>query len=71
MCEGGECKIRDAQKLNKIVLWVATLLIIGFIAFPYINLPSHTSSYNKITGEFNEIKKQKFCCFHINIPPRK
>ena len=54
MCEGGECKISGAQKLNKIVLWVATLLIIGFIAFPYINLPSHISSYNKITGEFEE-----------------
>jgi copper chaperone CopZ len=36
------------------VLWVATLLIIGFIAFPYINLPSHTSSHNQIPGEFEE-----------------
>lgn len=37
LCEDGSCKIKSAGKWNKITLWIATILIIGFIVFPYIN----------------------------------
>ena len=35
-CEDGTCRIQKAPKWNKIVLWLATVFIILFLAFPYL-----------------------------------
>ncbi len=39
-CEDGTCKIESAGKWNKILLWVAALVAVFFLSFPYLNINS-------------------------------
>ncbi len=55
-CEDGTCKIHKASKWNKIVLWIATILIVFFMGFPYLIGALNTSSGNDETnGEIAEV----------------
>jgi copper chaperone CopZ len=55
-CEDGTCKIHKASKWNKIVLWIATVLVVFFLAFPYLIGALNTSSGNDETnGEISEV----------------
>ncbi len=55
-CEDGTCKIHKASKWNKIALWVATVLIMLFIAFPYFFGALKTDSGdNQMNGEISEV----------------
>lgn len=38
VCEDGTCKIEGASKWNKIALWIATVFVVFFISFPYLDL---------------------------------
>lgn len=54
-CEDGTCKIHKASKWNKIVLWIATILVVFFLAFPYFVGSLDTSSEDsQISGEISE-----------------
>ena len=35
-CEDGSCIIASAGKWNKVSVWIAVLIVAGFIAFPYL-----------------------------------
>lgn len=34
-CEGGACQVRGASRASKIMLWIVTIAVIAFAAFPY------------------------------------
>jgi mercuric ion transport protein len=34
-CEGGACQVRSASRASKIMLWIVTITVIAFAAFPY------------------------------------
>lgn len=40
MCEDGSCKIESAGKWNKISVWLATVVAVLALAFPYFNIAS-------------------------------
>ncbi len=40
VCADGSCEVRGAGKWSKISLWFVTVLVIFFVAFPYINWSS-------------------------------
>ncbi len=55
-CEDGTCKIRRAPKWNKIALWVVTILVVFFLAFPYLVSGLNTNSANnQMNGEISEV----------------
>jgi mercuric ion transport protein len=33
--EGSYCANPNSEKINKTILWISTVLIIGFLSFPY------------------------------------
>lgn len=51
-CEDGSCKIIRAGKWNKIALWIATPVVVFFLAFPYLVGLSRPSS---VSNQSNEI----------------
>lgn len=55
VCEDGTCKIKNAGKWNKIALWIATVLVVLFIAFTYLNLLSQNPSHGQTVTESVEI----------------
>jgi copper chaperone CopZ len=55
-CEDGTCKIRRVSKWNKIALWAATILVVFFLAFPYLVGSLNTSSVNEhLKEEVSEV----------------
>ena len=55
-CEDGSCELKSAGKWNKIALWVATVLIVFFFAFPYlIGLSNSGASIAQANGEVSEV----------------
>ena len=55
-CEDGSCELRSAGKWNKIALWVATVLIVFFFAFPYlIGLSNPGASIAQANVETSEV----------------
>lgn len=55
-CEDGTCEIRRALKWNKIALRMATVLIVFFLAFPYLAGRLNTNSANNhMNGEISEV----------------
>ncbi len=46
-CDDGTCKILRAPKWNKIALWVATILVVLFMAFPHLIGSLNTSSVSE------------------------
>ena len=55
-CEDGSCELRSAGKWNKIALWVATVLVIFFFAFPYlIGLSNPGASIAQANVETSEV----------------
>ncbi len=55
ICEDGSCEIKSAGKWNKIALWSATMLVIFFLASPYINLSNQSPVSNPTEGKIVEI----------------
>jgi len=49
VCEDGSCKIESAGKWNKITVWLATLVAIIALAFPYIDGVSTAEVNTSIT----------------------
>ena len=55
-CEDGTCKIRRAPKWNKIALWAAMILVVFFLAFPYLVGSLNTSSVSEhLKEEISEV----------------
>lgn len=54
ICEDGTCKIKSAGKWNRIALWSATILVVFFVAFPYLNLSNQNPTSNQIKMEIVE-----------------
>jgi copper chaperone len=55
-CENGTSKIRRVPKWNKISLWIATILIVFFMAFPHLVDSLNTSSgSDHMRGEISEV----------------
>ncbi len=55
LCENGTCKIKKANKWNKISLWSATVLVIFLLAFPYLKLSSQNQINQPIKSEVVEV----------------
>ncbi|MBI4546534.1 MAG: cation transporter [Ignavibacteriae bacterium] len=49
VCEDGSCKIQSAGKWNKITVWLATLIAVGALAFPYVDGVSTAEVNTSIT----------------------
>jgi len=55
-CEDGTFKIRRVPKWNKISLWIATILVVFFMAFPHLVGSLNTSSgSDQMKGEISEV----------------
>jgi copper chaperone CopZ len=55
-CEDGTSKIRRVPKWNKISLWIATILVVFFMAFPHLIGSLNTSSgRDQMKGEISEV----------------
>ncbi len=55
-CDDGTCKIRRAPKWNKIALWAGTILVVFFMAFPYLIGSLNTSSVSEhLKEEISEV----------------
>ena len=55
-CETGTIKIRRVPKWNKISLWIATILVVFFLAFPHLVGSLNTSSgSDQMKGERSEV----------------
>lgn len=48
-CEDGTCKVESASKWSKIIVWLATILAVGAIAFPYVYSPPSTGENISVT----------------------
>ena len=42
-CEDGTCHPKNTSKMNKVILWLATLAVAFFIAYPYLDI-SHSET---------------------------
>lgn len=49
ICEDGTCQIKSAGKWNKIVVWLATVVAVVAIAFPYFGLKSSAAANTSVT----------------------
>ncbi len=55
-CEDGTSKTRRVPKWNKISLWIATILVVFFLAFPHLVGSLNISSGNDpMKGEISEV----------------
>ncbi len=55
-CKDGTCKIRSVPRWNKISLWVATILVVFFLAFPHlVGSLSINSGNDPMKGEISEV----------------
>jgi len=55
-CEDGTSKIRKVPKWNKISLWVATILVVFFMAFPHlVGSLSTSSGSDHMRSEISEV----------------
>lgn len=50
-CEDGTCKIQDAGKWNKISIWIATLIAIVAIGFPYLGIAPSIHENTDVIGK--------------------
>jgi copper chaperone CopZ len=56
-CEDGTSKILRVPKWNKISLWIATILVVFFLAFPHLVGSLNTSSgSDQMKGEISEVR---------------
>ncbi|MBI1807952.1 MAG: cation transporter [Ignavibacteria bacterium] len=49
-CEDGSCKIQSAGKWNKITVWLATLIAVGALAFPYFYVQRSTAANQGVSS---------------------
>ena len=55
-CENGTSKVRRVPKWNKIALWVTTILVVFFLAFPLlVGSLNISSGSDKMKGEISEV----------------
>jgi copper chaperone CopZ len=47
-CEDGTCKIQSAGKWNKLTVWLATLIAVGALAFPYFYAQRSTAAHPEV-----------------------
>ncbi len=52
-CEDGSCQVRGASRASKIMLWLATIAVIAFAAFPYYSGPLLRASTQKNASPAN------------------
>jgi copper chaperone CopZ len=55
VCEDGTCQIKSAGKWNKIVVWLATVIAVVAIAFPYFGNRTSASANPSVKSEATAI----------------